>query len=185
MSIDTDYEVLRKVLEREHPTGWAIEFGVYSGYSLNIIAEHMPVIGLDSFEGLPEYWREGFPEGTFSLTEAEYGVIQPRPLNSLIMPGLFEDILPMLQQGGIPPIGLVHIDCDLYSSTVTALDGVKDAINVGTIIVFDEFHGYEGWQKHEALAWLEFHEKYDLSFERIYEGEQEAAYKITGLGRLA
>ena len=182
MSIDTDYEVLRKVLEREHPTGWAIEFGVYSGYSLNLIAQHMPVIGLDSFEGLPEDWREGFPKGTFDRI-ADWD-IPPSPLNAMIVPGLFENSVPVLQRWGLPPLGLVHIDCDLYSSTVTALDGAGHGIVPGAIIVFDEFHGYDGWQQHEAKAFDEWTTKYRVEYEEIARGEQERAFRINGLGEL-
>ena len=54
MSIDTDYAVLRGVLPHVPEWGWAAEFGVYSGYSLDLIAAYKPVIGFDSFEGLPE-----------------------------------------------------------------------------------------------------------------------------------
>jgi len=37
----------------------------------------------------------------------------------------------------------IHIDCDLYSSTIFDLWGNK--IVEGTILVFDEYFNYPGW----------------------------------------
>lgn len=56
------YSLLRHVVGLR-PSGVALEFGVGKGESTRIIAEHMPVIGFDSFTGLPEDWRDGFPKG--------------------------------------------------------------------------------------------------------------------------
>lgn len=174
MSIETDYATLRRVLHEHNPQGWAVEFGVYSGYSLAIIAGHMPVIGFDSFEGLPEDWRPGFPKGKFKRHED-----LPYAPNAMLVPGWFEDTTPHFP---FPPLGLVHIDCDLYSSTVTALDAVLPYIDAGTVIVFDEYHGYPGWEDHEAKAWLEFRMKHRIVYQTIAEGEQEKAFVISAIG---
>ena len=34
---------------------------------------------------------------------------------------------------------LLHIDCDLYSSTIEALNFIKDKIEIGTIILLDDY----------------------------------------------
>lgn len=173
MSIDTDYSVLRKVLtEHVNTDGWAVEFGVYSGLSLGIIAEHMPVIGFDSFEGLPEDWREGFPKGTFAYYPGQYINAQPR---QMIVPGWFADTVPVFP---FPPLSLVHIDCDLYSSTVTALVGVSPHVDPGTVLVFDEYHGYDGHELHEMKAFEEWVAANGITVEKIAHGEQEAAFVI-------
>jgi hypothetical protein len=175
MSIDTDYRTLRDVLLLNHPQGWAIEFGVYSGTSLAIIAKHMPVIGLDAFLGLPEDWREGFPAGKFRFKpEAPLPFVS----NAMIVPGWFHDTLPFL--GQLPRLGLVHIDCDLY--TVTALEGVYPYIGPGTYVVFDEYHGYSGSEMHEEKAWKEFCARHSVLANTVAEGEQERAFVIQSLG---
>jgi hypothetical protein len=181
VSIDTDYGVLRYVLDQE-PAGWAIEFGVYTGFSLNLIADRMPVIGLDSFDGLPEDWRPGFPKGRFG---GDRKVLSRLPFfkpNAMLISGLFEDTLPMLAERGLPDFGLVHIDCDLYSSTVTALEGVRPYISEGTWVVFDEYHGYPGYEDHEMKAWREFVDRWRLSYEEVVSGPEEMAVWITGIG---
>lgn len=180
MSADTDYAVLREVLaaiDLHSPTkkGWAVEFGVYSGLSLGIISEHMPVIGFDSFEGLPEDWREGFPKGTFDLSEAPGIRAGFPPLNAMLVKGWFKDTAPNFL---FPPLRLVHIDCDLYSSAVTALESVVSAIGVGTVVVFDEYHGYPGHEEHEMKAWTEFCLKYRIVAPAIGIGPEEAAFVI-------
>ena len=50
----------------------------------------------------------------------------------------------------------MHIDCDLYSSTRTVLSLLEPRIVPGTIIVFDEYLNYPGWQAHEKRAFAEF-----------------------------
>ena len=54
------------------------------------------------------------------------------------------------------PIALLHIDCDLYSSTDYVLSTLKPAIRSGTVIVFDEYFNYPGWKQHEHKAFEEF-----------------------------
>lgn len=183
MSIDTDYATLRRVLHENESTlagTWAAEFGVYSGYSLDIIAERMPVIGFDSFEGLPEDWREGFPRGMFGRGEGTSLGLDLLPVaNAMIVPGWFEDTVPSFP---FPRLGLVHIDCDLYSSTVTALNGVIDSVDVDTVLVFDEFHSYPEAEHHEAKAFYEWCATYGITCEMIAAGTgehaQEAAFII-------
>lgn len=177
MSIDTDYRTLRDVLLMD-PLGWAIEFGVYSGYSLEIIAHKMPVIGLDSFEGLPEDWREGFPKGKFKKTD-----YLPHTPGAMILPGMFDTTLLNLRKVGLPNLGLVHIDCDLYSSTITALEGVLPYIGPGTYVVFDEYHGYSGSEQHEEKAWKEFCTRHTVLASTVAEGEQERAFLIKRIDR--
>jgi hypothetical protein len=178
MSIDTDYRVLRDVLLRNNPQGWAIEFGVWSGYSLAIIAEYMPVIGLDSFEGLPEDWREGFPKGKFDT----HGSSLPLVANAMIVPGWFSKTIPSLRYRGMPHFGLVHIDCDLFTSTREALEGVRNNIGPGTYVVFDEYHGYPGSEQHEERAWKEFCARNMVLANTVAEGEQERAFVIQSIG---
>lgn len=179
MSIDTDYALLRQVLNEYDPQGWAVEFGVYSGYSLGLIADRMPVIGFDSFEGLPEDWREGFPKGTFGPDDGpSLGVTLLPPAHSMIVPGWFNDTLPSFP---FPLLSLIHIDCDLYSSTTTALRWTKRHMMPGTIVVFDEFQGYDGWEQHEAKAWAEFLDEHEVVAEVIAEADQEKAFIIRSL----
>lgn len=147
------YALLHHVLETYRPGGVALEFGVGSGQSTRLIAEYMPVIGFDSFEGLPEDWREGFPAGSFAQSEI------PDIPNTQLVVGLFEDTLPgfhLCGRGWSNPVGLVHIDVDLYSSTKTVLDNISlRYLRPGCFVVFDEWHGYPGCEQHEQRAWRE------------------------------
>lgn len=177
MSIDTDYRTLRDVLLM-NPEGWAIEFGVFSGYSLAIIAARMPVIGLDSFQGLPEDWREGFPKGKFNVGDKPL----PHVHNAMIVPGWFSNTIPTLRYRGMPHFGLVHIDCDLFKSAREALEGVRHNIGPGTYVVFDEYHGYPDSEHHEEKAWREFCARNKVLADTVAEGEQERAFIIQSIG---
>jgi hypothetical protein len=53
-------------------------------------------------------------------------------------------------------ISLLHIDCDLYSSTRTVLEQIGGLLLPGSIVVFDEYLNYHGWKNHEFKAWQEF-----------------------------
>lgn len=151
-----------------HPQGWAVEFGVASGGTLRIIARHMPVIGFDSFQGLPEDWREGFPAGTFAGEWPNF--------DAQLVVGMFADTLPTWEPPG--PIGLVHIDCDLYSSTATVLRHVGPLLEPGCLIVFDEYHGYDGWENHEARAWSEWTTETGRSWEPLGHGPEQLVVRL-------
>jgi SAM-dependent methyltransferase len=137
---DAHYALLQHVLGL-HPTGTALEFGVGKGQSTRLIAHQMPVIGFDSFQGLPEFWREEpgerFDVGAFNC---------PPPVirNSRLVIGLFADPLPTFDFAALDYIGLVHFDADLYSSTATALNHVEPHLRPGCYLVFDEWHGFHG-----------------------------------------
>ena len=79
------------------------------------------------------------------------------PANVTLVPGWFDRSLPaFLDAHPDQPVSFLHIDCDLYSSTQTVLAQLKDRIIAGTVIVFDEYLNYPGWQHHEHKAFSEF-----------------------------
>jgi hypothetical protein len=55
-------------LQHKPNTLW-LEFGVASGNTINYISKFTDekVYGFDSFEGLPEKWRDGFNKGSFNM----------------------------------------------------------------------------------------------------------------------
>src|SRR3954451_6460097 len=69
----TDPEsTLRYGLEIANQGGLALEFGVFAGRSLRVIAEvrkGQDVYGFDSFRGLPEVYRPHVRDGAFALDE--------------------------------------------------------------------------------------------------------------------
>lgn len=169
-----DYAVLAEVLaliRMEDNPGWGLEFGVATGVTLAMMAKVIPTIGFDSFEGLPEDWREGFPAGTFA------GV---RPLaeipNTTLVEGLFEETVTGYDWP--EKIALVHIDSDLYSSAKTVLNSLAPALHPGTYIVFDEMFGYEGAEKHESLAWLEFVAMTGIEYAVVGHGREQWAVRV-------
>ncbi|MCB4824348.1 class I SAM-dependent methyltransferase [Roseicella aerolata] len=146
------YALLCEALETRRCDGMIAEFGVFEGRTINFIAEQTreTVFGFDCFEGLPEDWRPGFPRGTFSR---DVPVVRP---NVRLIVGLFEDTLPDFLARHREDMSLLHIDCDLYSSTRTVLRACAPRIRRGTVLVFDEYFNYPGWRGHEFRAFQEF-----------------------------
>ena len=65
-------------------------------------------------------------------------------------------------------VALLHVDCDIYTSTKTIFDNLKQYIRAGTVIVFDELFNYPAFREHELKALYELlKERPDLSFEWI------------------
>jgi predicted O-methyltransferase YrrM len=82
--------------------------------------------------------------------------------------GWFDATLPEFKtKHGNTPLQLLHIDSDLYSSAVTILETLKDNIVPGTVIVFDEYLNYPGWELDEFKAWQEHVAKYKIKYEYI------------------
>jgi predicted O-methyltransferase YrrM len=142
------------------------EFGVYQGKSLNYIAQRIQtrVYGFDSFRGLPEPWRDGFSEGAFQVDAGKLPRCAP---NAELVVGLFSDTLPQFTADHSGDVSFIHIDCDLYSSTRTILECLGMRLAVGSVIVFDEYFNYPGWQLHEHRAFREFIDQTNRHFEYL------------------
>ncbi len=137
------------------PAGLVMEFGVEKGASLTLLAQTTgrPVHGFDSFEGLPEAWTGTYETaGKFNMK----GQLPQVPANAKLHVGWFDKTLPPFLEAQSGPVGFLHVDCDLYSSTVTVLEALESRFVPGTIIVFDEYFNYHGWRQHEYKAWQEF-----------------------------
>lgn len=145
--------------------GMALEFGVYSGTTLKIIAasrEGGAVFGFDSFEGLPENWRTGFDVGAFS--DSVDPAAPPDVPGADLVVGWFDDTLPRFLAEHPGPVDVLHVDSDLYSSAATVLRHVGPRLRAGSVVVFDEFFNYAGWEQHEAKAWQEHAAEHDVAF---------------------
>ncbi|MGH3931889.1 MAG: class I SAM-dependent methyltransferase [Pseudonocardiaceae bacterium] len=150
---DDPIATLKYALSLAPPDGMALEFGVYKGRTLTVIADarkHKQVFGFDSFQGLPEDWRSDIPAGTFATEQL------PDIVGAELVVGLFDDTLGDFLANHPGPVAFLHLDADLYSSTVTVLKHVGPRLHPGSVIVFDEYFNYPGWQQHEHRAWREF-----------------------------
>lgn len=139
-----------RAVERQ---GLFLEFGVWSGRTVNYIADrHADTVhGFDSFEGLPEDWSMNYVKGDF----ATHGELPEVRSNVQLHVGWFDQTLPRFVAKNDDPVAFIHIDCDLYSSTKTVFQFLGDRIGPGTVIVFNEYFNYPGWQNHEFKAFQE------------------------------
>ena len=65
------------------------------------------------------------------------------------------------------PLRFVHIDCDLYSSTVTVFEHLADRIGPGTVIVFDDYLLNDNWRHDEFKAFQEAVERHGWTYEYL------------------
>lgn len=160
--------------------GLWLEFGVWVGTSINLIADIMhylgkgdkTIYGFDSFEGLPEDWVD--PITGKMQTEGKKGhfnlgghLPQKKHDNIHFVKGWFENSLPQFLENKDEKLALLHIDSDLYSSAKTIFDNLENRITSGTVIMFDEFYNYDGYEAHEYKAFKEFADKNKISYEWI------------------
>jgi macrocin-O-methyltransferase TylF-like protien len=147
------FALLKAAIQQVEIPGLYCEFGVYRGATLNFIASLVKgeVHGFDSFEGLPEDWKQGHEKGTFAVD-----VLPQLGDNVRLHKGWFENTIPAFRAQHPEPIAFLHLDADLYSSTRTVFDLLGDAIVAHTVIAFDEFFNYPGWCEGEYKAFMEF-----------------------------
>jgi hypothetical protein len=150
-------ELIAHALKLVEVKGFYAEFGVWKGEALSFIADRIDevVYGFDSFEGLPEDWYPTHAKGMFDLGGA-LPDLKTRRDNVRLIKGWFEDTLPRFAREVSGPAAFLHIDSDLYSSARTVLETLGDRLAPGTVIVFDEYLNYPGWQDGEVKAWREF-----------------------------
>jgi O-methyltransferase len=154
------------------------EFGVASGVSfswwLNENKNPNSLFwGFDTFEGLPEDWHF-HKKGSFN-----HDVPTIEDARGKFVKGLFQDTLfdflakyPSDNQA----TRVLHLDADLYSSTLFALTMLAPYLKNGDILFFDEFN----IPNHEFAAWSDFVRSYYIKYEAIgaVNNYYQTAFKI-------
>ena len=143
--------------------GAYFEFGVASGRSaISAIRANRrynpetvaPFLLFDSFEGLPELsgrdqGSEQFRPGDFAFSVDQ--VVEKLEAHQVydentvhLVPGWFENTLPNFptRQLGLDKAAIVHLDMDLYSSCVTVLNFIEPFLQVGTVMLFDDWNAF-------------------------------------------
>jgi len=160
------------------------EFGLFRGYTFQQAYQHCQDLGLkdvrfhgfDSFTGLPP--AEGidqtdgrFFKGQFAcgLKEVESNLethgVDLSHVN--LIKGYYEDSLtPALrEQHPFKHAAVVMLDCDYYTSTVTALTWMEPYLRPGTVLLFDDWYSYgdtaELGQQKAYQEFLERHPEYE------------------------
>jgi len=181
-----------------------LEFGVFVGSSLvgfsNLYREYIPTYtkklhGFDSFGGLPEFTKEDRND-PWHQGEFDHGGVVPADLMTdrfSIHKGWFSDTLTDEFAATLEgeKIGLLHVDCDIYSSTCQVLEFCfkHDLFTQGSIIVYDDWGGYQltkfgPLEVGEGLAHTEMMRKYSRTCiskntYQISHGHEIAVFSIT------
>jgi hypothetical protein len=142
-----------------------LEFGVAAGSSMRqwsalLRNPRSSLHGFDSFLGLPHDWSlEGHERGTFSTGGQPPKIDDPRVR---FFTGWFDETLPSYRWPEHEQL-VVVMDADLYSSTRTALEHVKQHLVPGSFLYFDQFHH----RCDELRAFAELLETDALRFELV------------------
>jgi hypothetical protein len=162
------YTLYEKIMEKEGLASAAVnylEFGVAKGLSFKWWIEHNKndasrFFGFDTFTGLPEDWNV-FKAGDMT-TGGKFPEINDSRGNFL--KGLFQDTLPeFLKTFSNDKRKIIHLDADLYTSTLYVLATLHPHLRPGDILFFDEF----AVPQHEFLAFKNYTDSFRTNYEVI------------------
>lgn len=158
-----------------------LEFGVHKGESLLEFYKlyknygiNRDFFGFDSFVGLPEEKNDlnsPWKTGKFSCN----GYINPDLLNKSdinIIDGWFDQTLndSLLEKFNNKKIGILHMDCDIYTSTVEVWEFVlkHDLLCDGSIIIYDDWGSYlmnnkNEYENGQSKAHRDIQQKYNIN----------------------
>lgn len=160
----------------------------WSEITKRIDKRFLGVIGFDSFTGLPkespEVWQNPeWPEGAFSSLEVFNVKSIPEAIAELykkwekystkveLVEGYYNDSLTdeLGESLKNKQASFVHIDCDIYLSTVQAMDWIfkHDLAMKDSIWRFDDWISTPEWTAGESKAFLEISQKYKLKWNRL------------------
>lgn len=119
-----------------------LEFGVCEAASFKWWLSHTHhaesrYYGFDTFEGLPEDW------GTYNKGDMSAGLPTIDDTRAVFYKGLFQETMkPFLSNVNLNngKRKVIHLDADLFSSTLFALTSLAPFLKKGDILFFDEFN---------------------------------------------
>lgn len=131
--------------------------------------------GLDTFSGMPDN-NEGnfaFSPGNFpSEIESVRSVCESTFVKDnryYLYKGLFTETVNQLLENCTSSAAIINIDCDLYESTVDALKSCSPLIQVGTVVLFDDFNCFNAdMRQGQRRALAEWEESSNLVLEKYF-----------------
>lgn len=152
-----------------------LEFGVSGGVSFRWWAgkcthANSRFFGFDTFEGLPENW------GAYRAGDMSANVPVMDDTRVQFVKGLFQDTLPgFLRNTDLDndKRKIIHLDADLFSSTLYALTSLAPYLKKGDILMFDEFNV----PNHEYYAFKIFSESFYIKTSLV--GAVNNYYQVT------
>lgn len=104
-------------------------------------------LGFDSFEGLPDnnegnlnFQKFSFASNLETVEKSLHRYIKKCDL--ILIKGDFTTSNGKNYSQHSNLISIVNIDCDLYSSAIAALRICRPFLQIGSVVLFDEFHGF-------------------------------------------
>ncbi len=152
-----------------------LEAGVYKGESLRSwtrLSQNKGTrfFGFDTFTGLPGAWQTGlktFPAGHFNAGGQPPDIQDARVQ---FVSGRFQDTLPAFLQSYSSSAQLVvHLDADMYSSTLFFLTCLHERLVTGTYLLFDNF----SVATHDFRAFRDYTNAYDRTYEVVATAEPD------------
>jgi O-methyltransferase len=145
--------------------------------ALNSIHNKLPTFHcLDTFDSMPEN-NEGeiqFAKNTFTtnlkLVTEKINKVNRLKLNVKYYKGFFVNQLEEFNKSfKNRKIAIANIDCDLYESTKDALNMIEDKIDIGTILLFDDYNAFNADNKKgQRLAFKDFCDNTHFEFEKFF-----------------
>lgn len=144
------------------PAGLFLEFGFHVGHSAQVFAEVLQqradratLYSFDAFQGLRDNWSQvDHTRGAFDLG----GRAPEAPIGVSLVVGWLEDTLGDFLADHEGPVSFCHFDLDVYEPTAFGLATLKPRLASGSLLLFDELHGYPGWRNYE---WRALNETFD------------------------
>ncbi len=153
------YELYNHIISAEKLSSvYYLEFGVAGGHSFKWWAEHLTsgdssFVGFDTFTGLPEDWGR-FKKGDMSANDSFPDISDTR---CRFIKGIFQETLPsFLDRFDTRLRKVIHMDADIYTSTLFVLTMIGPYLRKNDILIFDEFNV----PMHEFKAFTEFLSSY-------------------------
>jgi O-methyltransferase len=178
--------------------GYYFEFGCHGARTMRLAYDAFhslfdwSYVAFDSFAGLPEIGdadrHPGWRRGALSTSEEDFvravvGHGMPRE-KLLTVPGFYrQSLTPELRDRLLPArAAVIFVDCDLYESTVPALEFALPFLTRGTVLVFDDWFCFCGDpERGERRAFREFRERHPrLRFEDFLQGSEAKAFIYLG-----
>jgi hypothetical protein len=161
--------------------GEVVEFGTMTGRTATVLAAAMASFRhkgelhlFDSFSGMPEATSQ-FDKSSFHVRDGVWSAgtlqgISPAALRLKCNRHLADERI-FIHEGWFLPdgkkFGLIHVDSDLYQSTIDVLDPLfrRRMVSEGAALLFDDWNcNRASKQLGERKAWQELSEKYQVEY---------------------